>query len=142
MGGIWELEIRSARTILETLLKTNGSNVNDENLRTLITETETIINSRPLTVETLSDVNSEMPLSPSPLLTMKTDIILPLPGAFLSADIYSRRRWECVQDIASEFWARWTKEFLQTFQVRLKRKNQIRKIRRYCNDQSARLHCS
>ena len=74
MGGIWEREIRSARTILEALLKTNGSNVNDENLRTLITETETIINSRPLIVETLSDVNSEMPLSPSPLLTMKTDI--------------------------------------------------------------------
>ena len=65
-----------ARTILEALLKTHGSSLNDENLRTLITETEAIINSRPLTVETLSDVNSEMPLSPSHLLTMKTDVIL------------------------------------------------------------------
>ena len=93
MGGVWERQMRSARTILEALLKTNGSSLNDENLRTLITETEAIINSRPLTVETLSDINSEMPLSPSHLLTMKTDVILPPPGTFSRPDIYSRRRW-------------------------------------------------
>ena len=69
--------IRSARAIFEAQLKTHGSSLNDENLRTLITETEAIINSRPLTVETLSDLNSEMPLSPSKLLTMKTNVILP-----------------------------------------------------------------
>ena len=72
MSDIWERKIRSARTILEALLKTHGSSLNDENLRTLITETEETINSRSLTVETLRDVNSEMPLSPSHLLTMKT----------------------------------------------------------------------
>ena len=32
--------------------------LNDANFRTLLTETEGIINSRPLTVETLSDVNT------------------------------------------------------------------------------------
>ena len=47
----------------------------------------------PPTVETLSDVSSEMPLSPSHLLTMKIDVILPPPGAFLRPDSYSRRRW-------------------------------------------------
>ena len=52
MGGIWERQICSAQTILEALLKTHGSSLNGENLRTLITETEAIINSRPLTVET------------------------------------------------------------------------------------------
>ena len=65
MGGIWQRQIRSAGTILEALLKTHGSSLIDKNLRTLITETEPIINSRPLTAETLSDVNSEMPLPPS-----------------------------------------------------------------------------
>ena len=48
------------KTILEALLKTHGSSLNDENLRTLITETKAIVNSRSLTFETLSDVNSEM----------------------------------------------------------------------------------
>ena len=39
-------------------------------------ETEAIINSRPLTVESLSDVNSEIPLSTGNLPTMKSDVIM------------------------------------------------------------------
>ena len=38
-------------------------------------ETEASINSRPLKVYTLDDVNSEISLSPSNFLTMKTDVI-------------------------------------------------------------------
>ena len=90
MGGIWERQIRSPRAILEALLKTHSSNLNNENFRILITETAAIINSRPLTVETLRDVNSEMPLSLNHLLTMKTDVILPPPKIFSRPDIYSR----------------------------------------------------
>ena len=41
---MWERLIRSAWEILEGLLKTDGSSLSDENLRTLITETEAIIN--------------------------------------------------------------------------------------------------
>ena len=43
-------------------------------------EIEAIIKSRPLTLESLSDVNNEIPLSPSNLLTMKSDVIMPPPG--------------------------------------------------------------
>ena len=67
-----------------------------------------------------------MPQSPSQLLTVKIDVILPPPGTFLRPDIYSRRRWRCVQHIASEFWTWWRKEFLQTLQVRQKWNNQKR----------------
>ena len=69
MGGVWECQIQSARNILAILLKSHGHSVNDKRLRTLVAETEAIINSRPLTVESLSDVNSEIPLPPSNLLT-------------------------------------------------------------------------
>ena len=41
-------------------------------------------------------------------------------------EIYSRRRWQRVQHIASEFWTRWRKEFLQTLQVRKEWNNQKR----------------
>ena len=37
----------------------------DESLITLLTEVESIVNSGPLTVETLGDVGSEAPLSPN-----------------------------------------------------------------------------
>ena len=77
------------------ILKTHGSSLNDENLRTLITETEAIINSRPLTVETLSDVNSEMLLSPSCFLTMKTDVILPPPGTFETRYLFQKKMATC-----------------------------------------------
>ena len=120
MGGVWERQIQSARNILAALLKTHGQSLNDEGLRTLVAETEAIINSRPLTVESLSDVNSEIPLSPSNLLTMKSDVIMPPPGVFNRPDLYSRRRWRRVQHIAGEFWSRWRKEFLQSLQARQK----------------------
>ena len=43
---------------------------------------EAVMNSRPLTVELLSDGNSLNPISPSNLLTMKSKIVMPPPGEF------------------------------------------------------------
>ena len=87
---------------------------------------ELIINSRPLTVETISNSNIEAPLSPSNLLTMKTSVVMPPPGEFSKRDAYSKRRWRRVQHIAGEFWSRWRKEFLQSLQVRQIWKKRIR----------------
>ena len=58
MRGVWERQIRSARTILLSLLNTHGRSLNNESLRTLLAETEAILNSRPLTVDTLGDVQA------------------------------------------------------------------------------------
>ena len=93
MGGVSECQIRSARIILEGLLKTHGHSLNDESLRTLMAEVELIINSRPLTVETISDSKSKIRLSPSNVLTMKTSVVMPPPGEFGKSDAYSKRRW-------------------------------------------------
>ena len=57
MGGVWERQIACARSILAALLKTHGHSFNDEGLRTLVAETEAIINSIPLTVESISEIN-------------------------------------------------------------------------------------
>ena len=93
MGGVWERQIRSARRILEGLMRTHGQSLNDESLRTLMTEVEMIVNSRQLTVENLNDVSSNMPLSPSNLLTMKTNVVMPPPRNFMKPDLYSKKRW-------------------------------------------------
>jgi len=42
------------------------------------------------------------------------------PGVFCAADSYVRKRWKQVQYMADQFWRRWTKEYLQTMQVRQK----------------------
>ena len=89
-------------------------------MRTLIVECEAILNSRPLTVDTISDVNSPATLASINILTMKSKVILPLPEVFEVLDIFSKRRWRRVQHIANEFWARWKKKFLCQLQFRQK----------------------
>ena len=89
-------------------------------LNTLLCEVENIVNSRPLTVDCLSDPLSPKPLCPSNLLMNKSDVILQPPGDFESADIYSRKYWRRIQHLANEFWRRWSKEYLQQQQNRPK----------------------
>ena len=120
MGGVWERQIRSARAILSSLISTHSRSLDDESLETLLIEAESIVNSRPLTSETLGDATSLQPLSPSNLLTMKSKVILPPPGEFSKDDLYCRKRWRRVQHIANEFWTRWRKEFLTSLQQRQK----------------------
>ena len=82
----------------------------DEALRTLMTEAENVINSRPLTVESLSDPASPEPITPNHLLTLKSQLVLPLP--FQQLDLYSRKRWRWVQHLVNQFWIRWRQEYL------------------------------
>ena len=120
MGGVWERQIRSVRSILSSMFKVHGSSLNDEAFRTVMAETTAIINSRPLTTDNLDRPDDPLPLSPSSLLTMKTKVILPPPGNFQRADMYSRKYWRRVQHLANEFWQRWQKEYLIDLQRRTK----------------------
>ena len=58
-----------------------------------MTEVEGIMNSRPLTVETLSDVTSYKPLSLSDFLTVKSKFVIPSAGKFQKEDLYTRKYW-------------------------------------------------
>ena len=91
-GGIWERQIRSARAILNGLLNNHSKSLDTESLQTLMVECEAILNSRPLTVDTISGVNSPAPLAPANILIMKSKVILPQPGVFERPDIFSKRR--------------------------------------------------
>ena len=88
MGGVRKRQVRKARAILSTLLITHGKSLDDEYLQTLMAEAEAMMNSRPLRVETISDVTSPLALSPSNLLTMKSNVVIPPPGRFESPNLY------------------------------------------------------
>ena len=120
MGGVWERQIRSVRSVLNPLLRDNALQLDDEALRTLMSEVEAIINSRPLSVDSLNNPNMPSLLTPNHLLTMETKVVLPPPGSFQCADLYCRKRWRRVQHLANEFWSRWRKEFLLSLQQRQK----------------------
>ena len=70
-GGVWEPQIRSAHSILVALLKIHETSLNDESLRTFLAKVEAIVNTRPITSESFSDVHSPVPFCPMQLLTMK-----------------------------------------------------------------------
>ncbi|KAK3727737.1 hypothetical protein QZH41_005196 [Actinostola sp. cb2023] len=120
MGGVWERQIRTVRSVLSALLEKNGKQLNDEALTTFMCEAEAVVNSRPLTTDNLNSADSLEPLTPNHLLTMKTKVLLPPPGVFQAADQYSRKQWRRVQHLSNEFWDRWRKEFLHSLQQRPK----------------------
>ena len=113
MGGIWERQIRTVRNALEALLLRHGSQLDNESLSTFMTEAEAIVNCRPLTVDDLSSPECLEPLTPNHLLTMKSSVVLPPPGSFQRADLYSKKRWRCFQYLVNDFWVKWKTDFLQ-----------------------------
>ncbi|XP_032446364.1 uncharacterized protein LOC116737375 [Xiphophorus hellerii] len=117
MGGVWERQIRTIRSVLTAILDKTSKRLDSSSLRTFLYEVMAIVNSRPLTVENLSDSSLE-PLTPNHILMMKSSVILPPPGEFVSQDLYLRKRWRQVQFLANEFWTRWKKEYLLTLQQR------------------------
>ena len=125
MGGVWERQIRTVRSILASLLKSHDQVLNDESFNTLIKEVEGIVNSRPLAVENVTDPSSQV-LTPNHLLTFKSKAVLPPPGVFQKDNLYCRKRWRVVQHLANEFWNRWRKEYLASLQTRQKWTNEKR----------------
>lgn len=120
MGGVWERQIRTIRSILTAMLDKSASRLDTTTLRTFLYETMAIINSRPLSVEHLHDPIGPEPLTPNHILTMKSSIILPPPGQFCKEDLYLRKRWRRVQFLSNEFWQRWKREYLLNLQQRQK----------------------
>ncbi|XP_047243901.1 uncharacterized protein LOC124881947 [Girardinichthys multiradiatus] len=119
-GGVWERQIRTVRNVLCSTASLSSGRMDDASLRTFFYEAMAIVNSRPLTVDNLSDPNSPEPLTPNHLLTMKSKEALPPPGTFIKEDMYARKRWRQVQYLAEQFWSRWKREYLSNIAIRQK----------------------
>ena len=100
MGGIWECQIRS---VMSSVLAQAKGRLDDTSLRTFFYEAMSIVNSRPLTTNTINDPKSVEPLTPNHLLTMKSIVPLPPPGKFVREDLYARKRWRRVQYLSEQF---------------------------------------
>ena len=119
-GGIWERQIGTIRRVLDAMFLALGKHqLTHEILATFLAEAAAIVNSRPLCCIS-PDGDNPQPLTPSMLLTLKTQQLQPLPGNFVRQDEYVRRRWRRVQYLADQFWLRWKREYLQSLQPRRK----------------------
>ncbi|KAM7419774.1 hypothetical protein PAMA_016727 [Pampus argenteus] len=118
MGGVWERQIRTIRSVLMSILEQSAKQLDSSFLRTFLYEVMAVVNSRPLTTDNLNDSSSPEPLTPNHILTMKSTIISPPPGKFIREDLYLQKRWRRVQLLANNFWSRWKKEYLLNLQNR------------------------
>ena len=120
--GVWVRQIRTARSILSSLLHESKGRLDVSSLCTFFYEVMYIMNNRPLTTDTSGDPMSLEPLTPNHVLTMKANIAYPPPGGgqFAKEDVYTKKRWKKVHYLAEQFWSGWRKEYLSLLNKRRK----------------------
>ena len=106
MGGVWERMVQTTKRVLKSLLKEQI--VTDEVVATVTAEAVNIVNSRPLTRNSDSDLDDQ-PLTPNHLLHLRPTPSLP-PGLFVKEDLHCRHVWRQAQYLSGVFWRRWSNE--------------------------------
>ena len=116
MGGLWEAGVKSFKHHFYRLI--GNVKLNFEEMTTVITEIEAILNSRPLTPLS-TDPDDLQPLTPGHFLTGDALNALPAPD-LTSTQMNRLSRWQLTQQITQNFWKRWSNEYLTRLQQRPK----------------------
>ncbi|XP_067217199.1 uncharacterized protein [Linepithema humile] len=124
-GGLWEAGIKSTKHHLKRVA--SNSSLTFEELYTLLTQIEAILNLRPLTPMS-TDPNDLVPLTPAHFLIDKTFNSVPDPDLTHVAE--SRlSRWQLIQNLQQHFWNRWSKEYISELQQRTKWRKSSQQIK-------------
>ncbi|KAG7304901.1 hypothetical protein JYU34_010297 [Plutella xylostella] len=112
-GGIWESGIKSAKHHLKRIM--GNASLTFEELSTLFTQIEAVLNSRPLTPLS-PDPRDLSPLTPGHFLIGRPLTALPSPQITRK----NITRYEHIEKLRQHFWDRWRKEYLAELQNRTK----------------------
>ena len=74
-GGVWERQIRSVRAVLNSLLLSNGQQLDEDTLRTFLAEAEAVVNCRLLYVDNLASADGPLSLTANHILTGKSRLV-------------------------------------------------------------------
>lgn len=115
-GGIWEAAIKSTKFHLRRVLK--DSHLDYESLLTVLTQIESVLNSRPLSLLS-SDPDDLTPLTPNHFLLGRS--LLTLPEVDMSNSNPNRLQlYQRAQHLQQCFWKRWQREVVPELQRRCK----------------------
>ncbi len=116
-GGLWEAAVKSMKTLLRKNIKPHPLRFDE--LYTLLTEIEAVLNSRPLVPLKSGDIEEEGFLTAGHFLVGR-----PLRAAPTSqppsGKISSLRRWNLVSRLTAEFWEQWLQTYLASCAQRAK----------------------
>lgn len=118
-GGLWESAVRSVKSHLMKIL--NNVHLTYEDLYTLLTQIESILNSRPLTPLT-DDPNDFQILTPGHFIIGDSLTSYPEPS-ISQLQVNLKSRYKHLQMLTEHFWKRWSSEYLHNLQVRSKWQN-------------------
>ncbi|XP_029209924.2 uncharacterized protein LOC114973693 [Acropora millepora] len=121
-GGWWERLVRSVKEPLRKVL--GKALLSYQELATVLTRIEAVINSRPLTTVS-DDIRDLTPITPAHLALGRSLFSLPDVEDEVSANkSTTRQRYLYQQKLINHFWQRWRGEYLQQLSVRQKWMNE------------------
>lgn len=121
MGGSWERMIGLVKTSIKAAFIEHHPK--EETLRTVLSEAQALVNSRPLT-EISNDSEDADCLTPNHFL-IGTASTNPIPGVFEKFELTSRKQWRVSQALLEIFWKKWIVGYLPTL---VKRKKWFKKV--------------
>ena len=124
-GGAHEVLVKAAKKAIYAVV--GHRDVTDEELITVSTGVESLLNSRPLTYQS-SDPRDDVPLTPNHFLHGQ------MGGQFAPESVdtitfHPRQRWRKVQDIISRVWRRWLKECVPALNSRPKWTSEVQDVK-------------
>ncbi|XP_072936546.1 uncharacterized protein [Epargyreus clarus] len=115
-GGLWEAGVKSTKFHLRRVL--GHCNLTYEELYTVLTQIESILNSRPLSPLS-SDPADCTPLTPGHFLIGRPLTTLPQPS-YKEQSTSRLTRYQRIEQLRQHFWTRWSKEYVSELQQRVK----------------------
>lgn len=123
-GALWESNIKSVKTHLKRTTK--DALLTFEEMATLLTQIEAILNSRPLTPIT-DDINDLNFLTPSHFLIGTNITAIPEPNYEHLKETYLSR-WQNIQKRIQGFWKIWSANYITSLQERSKWQTEQRNL--------------
>ncbi|XP_041980797.1 uncharacterized protein LOC121734329 [Aricia agestis] len=115
-GGLWEAGVKSAKFHIRRVM--GNTHLTFEELGTLFTQVEAILNSRPL-CPLSSNPNDYRSLTPGHFLIGRSLLSLPSPS-LNDKSTNHLQRYARLEQIRQHFWQRWQKEYVSELQQRCK----------------------
>ncbi|XP_045450124.1 uncharacterized protein LOC123658876 [Melitaea cinxia] len=114
-GGLWESGVKSVKTHLKRVI--GQTSLTFEEFYTLLTQIESCVNSRPLTL--INSSLDEPPLTPGHFLIGEPPFVVP-DEPLENVKLSPLQRWRLLQQMMQSFWHRWQNEYLVSLQNRSK----------------------